>query len=122
MDRHCLNAMEIADFLAAHPKVERVYYPGLPGHPGYEMAKKQMTNFGGMIGFDLKNGIEAGKKLMNSVRLCILAVSLGDIDTLIEHPASMTHVAYTEEELMRIGIKPGFVRLSVGLENINDLI
>ena len=81
-----------------------------------------MSKFGGMVGFDLKGGKEAGKIIMNSVKLCILAVSLGDVDTLIEHPASMTHSTYSEEELRDCGIKPGFVRLSVGLEHCDDLI
>lgn len=122
MDRHSTNAMEIANFLAAHSKVKRVYFPGLPEHPGYEIAKRQMSDYGGMIGFDLNGGKEAGKILMNSVKLCTLAVSLGDIDTLIEHPASMTHAVYSDEELQNTGIGPAFVRLSVGLENVQDLI
>lgn len=122
MDRHCDNAMKIAEYLYGHKKVERVYYPGLSTHPGYEIARKQMSKFGGMVGFDLKGGKEAGKIIMNSVKLCILAVSLGDVDTLIEHPASMTHSTYSEEELRDCGIKPGFVRLSVGLEHCDDLI
>ncbi len=122
MERHCANAMEIAKFLKNHPKVERVYYPGLEDHPGHEIAKKQMRAFGGMLGFDLKGGREAGKTLMNSVRLCTLAVSLGDTDTLIEHPASMTHSTYNEDELIKAGINPGFVRMSVGIENVEDLI
>lgn len=122
MDRCCENAAKIAEYLSHHSKVEQVYYPGLPSHPGYEIAKKQMSNFGGMLAFDAKGGKEAGKILMNSIKVCILAVSLGDVDTLIEHPASMTHSTYCEEELLGCGIKPGFVRLSVGLENANDLI
>ncbi len=122
MERHCENAMEIARFLKSHPKVEKVYYPGLEDHPGHNIAKKQMRAFGGMLGFDLKGGKEAGKILMNSIKLCTLAVSLGDTDTLIEHPASMTHSTYTEEELIKAGINPGFVRMSVGIENVDDLI
>ncbi|MCK4295248.1 MAG: aminotransferase class I/II-fold pyridoxal phosphate-dependent enzyme [Candidatus Marinimicrobia bacterium] len=122
MDRHCENAEKIAEYLSKHNKIENVYYPGLFSHPGHEIAKKQMSKFGGMLGFDLKGGKEAGKILMNSVKLCILAVSLGDADTLIEHPASMTHSTYSDEELLQRGIKPGFVRISVGLENVNDLI
>jgi methionine-gamma-lyase len=122
MDRHCSNAIEIAEYLSQHKKVERVYYPGLPSHPGHEIAKKQMSKFGGMLAFDVKGGKETGKILMNSVKLCILAVSLGDADTLIEHPASMTHSTYSDEELRECGITPGFVRLSVGLENKKDII
>ncbi|MGB9721577.1 MAG: trans-sulfuration enzyme family protein [bacterium] len=122
MERHCSNAMALARFLKNHPKVAKVYYPGLEDHPGYEIAKRQMRYFGGMLGFDLKGGKEAGKIVMNSVKLCTLAVSLGDTDTLIEHPASMTHSTYTEEELIKAGINPGFVRMSVGIENVDDLI
>jgi methionine-gamma-lyase len=122
MDRHCSNAMEIAEYLSKHKKVERVYYPGLPSHPGHEIAKKQMNGFSGMLGFDVKGGKEAGKTLMNSVKLCILAVSLGDADTLIEHPASMTHSTYSDDELTKCGIKPGFVRISVGIEHADDII
>jgi methionine-gamma-lyase len=81
-----------------------------------------MSDFGGMIGFDVKGGKEAGKTMMNSMELCILAVSLGDVDTLIEHPASMTHSTYSDEELRECGINPGFVRISVGLEHVDDLI
>jgi methionine-gamma-lyase len=122
MERHCDNAMKIAEFLTRHPKIERVYYPGLPTDPGHKTARKQMTKFGGMLGFDVKKGKAAGKQLMDSVKLCILAVSLGDVDTLIEHPASMTHSTYTDEGLAESGIKPGFVRISVGLESAKDLI
>lgn len=122
MDRHCENAMRIAEFLSQHDKVERVYYPGLKSHAGHVIAKKQMSGFGGMVGFDVKGGKEAGKTLMNSVKLCTLAVSLGDVDTLVEHPGSMSHCGYSEKDLMESGIKPGFVRLSVGIEHIDDLL
>jgi len=122
MERHCATAQKIAEFLDRHDKVERVYYPGLKSHPGHDIASRQMRGFGGMVGFDVKGGKEAGKTLMNSVSLCTLAVSLGDVDTLIEHPGSMTHSGYTEEELLDCGINPGFVRLSVGLEHADDLI
>jgi methionine-gamma-lyase len=122
MERHCANAQRIAEFLVQNEKVEKVYYPGLKSHPGHDIASKQMRGFGGMVGFDVKGGKAAGKVLMNSVKLCTLAVSLGDVDTLIEHPGSMTHSGYSEEELLECGIKPGFVRISVGLENVDDLI
>ncbi len=122
MDRHCETAMKIAKYLEKHDKIEKVYYPGLTSHPDHELAKKQMSDFGGMIGFDVKGGKEAGKTMMNSMELCILAVSLGDVDTLIEHPASMTHSTYSDEELRECGINPGFVRISVGLEHVDDLI
>jgi len=122
MERHSTNAMEVAEFLQSHPKIEKVYYPVLKSHPGYELAKRQMSGFGGMLGFDVQGGREAGQALMDRVKLCTLAVSLGDADTLIEHPASMTHSTYSEEECLKVGIKPGFVRISVGLENPKDII
>lgn len=122
MDRHSQSAQKIAEYLSQHKKIDRVYYPGLSSHPGHVLAKKQMSDFGGMLGFDVKGGKEAGKVLMNSVKLCILAVSLGDVDTLIEHPASMTHSTYSDDDLRACGITPGFVRLSVGLEHVDDII
>lgn len=122
MQRHCENAMKVAEYLNAHPKVSKVYYPGLKDHEGHEIAKKQMTGFGGIMSFELKGGFEAGKTLLNNVEMCALAVSLGDTETLIQHPASMTHSAYTSEELKEAGIPEGLVRLSVGLENIEDII
>ncbi|WP_338971745.1 methionine gamma-lyase [Fusobacterium nucleatum] len=122
MERHCKNARAVADFLNKHPKIEKVYYPGLETHPGYEIAKKQMKDFGAMISFELKGGFEAGKALLNNLSLCSLAVSLGDTETLIQHPASMTHSPYTKEEREAAGITDGLVRLSVGLENIEDII
>ena len=122
MERHCKNARKVVEFLNNHPKIERVYYPGLETHPGYEIAKKHMKDFGAMISFELKGGFEAGKTLLNSLKLCSLAVSLGDTETLIQHPASMTHSPYTKEEREAAGITDGLVRLSVGLENVEDII
>ena len=122
MERHCKNAKKVVEFLNKHPKIERVYYPGLETHPGHEIAKKQMKDFGAMISFELKGGFEAGKTLLNNLKLCSLAVSLGDTETLIQHPASMTHSPYTKEEREAAGITDGLVRLSVGLENIEDII
>jgi methionine-gamma-lyase len=122
MERHAWNAMRIAQYLSFHPKVSKVYYPGLRIHPQHELAKKQMTGFGGMISFELKGGKPAGQKLCDSVKLMILAVSLGDCDTLIEHPASMTHSTYSDEELATAGIAPGMIRISVGIEGVDDLI
>jgi methionine-gamma-lyase len=122
MERHCDNAQKTAGYLEKHKKVEKVYYPGLPSSHGHDIAKKQMMKFGGMVGFDVQGGKAAGKKIMDAVKLCILAVSLGDADTLIEHPASMTHSTYTDEELKACGINPGYVRISVGLEHVDDII
>ncbi len=122
MQRHCENAQKIAEFLEAHPQVEKIAYPGLKSFPQYELAKKQMALPGAMIVFELKGGYEDGKKLLNSLDLCTLAVSLGDCETLIQHPASMTHSPYTKEEQLESGITPGMVRLSVGLEGVDDII
>ncbi|MGN9164301.1 methionine gamma-lyase [Tissierellaceae bacterium HCP3S3_D8] len=122
MERHCGNAQKVAEFLELHPAVEVVRYPGLKSFPQYELAKAQMKLPGAMIAFEVKGGIEAGRKLMNSVELCTLAVSLGDAETLIQHPASMTHSPYTPEERAVSGISEGLVRLSVGLENAEDII
>ncbi len=123
MQRHAENGMAVARWLEAHPKVARVYYPGLESHPGHEIAKRQMFNgFGGMLSFELKGGYEAGAALMNNVKLATLAVSLGNVDTLIQHPASMTHVAVPREQRLKAGITDGLVRLSVGIENVEDII
>ena len=122
MDRHCSNAQKVAEFLEGHPAVETISYPGLKSFPQYELAQKQMNLPGAMIAFEVKGGIEAGKKLMNTVELCSLAVSLGDTETLIQHPASMTHSPYTPEERAESGITEGLVRLSIGLECAEDII
>ncbi|WP_352400214.1 methionine gamma-lyase [Anaerotignum sp.] len=122
MQRHCANARIVAEFLASHEKVEKVYYPGLESHVGHEIAKKQMDDFGAMISFEVKGGKEAGMKFVNSLSLATVAVSLGDAETLIEHPASMTHSTYGEEDLKAAGISAGLIRLSVGLENVEDII
>ena len=122
MARHCESAMKVAKWLETRPEVSKVYYPGLESHEGHEIAKKQMKNFGGMLSFELKGGLEAGKTLLNNTKLFGLAVSLGDTETLIQHPASMTHSTYSKEELAEAGIGEGLVRLSVGLENVEDII
>lgn len=122
MARHCENGMKVAEFLASHPAVEKVYYPGLKDHPGHEIAAKQMKGFGGMVSFEVKGGKAAGMKLVNAVKMITVAVSLGDAETLIEHAASMTHSTYTAEELEASGIAAGLIRLSVGLENADDII
>ncbi len=122
MKQHCASAKAVAEFLANNPKVERVYYPGLESHPNHEVAAKQMKDFGGMVSFEVKGGKEAGMKLVNSLALCTIAVSLGDAETLVEHPASMTHSTYSADELKEAGIPEGLVRLSIGLENTEDII
>lgn len=122
MDRHCENAQKVAEFLEKHPKVESIAYPGLASFPQKALADKYMKKSGSMIAFEIKGGLEAGRKLMNSVHLAALAVSLGDTETLIEHPASMTHSPYTPEERSASDISEGMVRLSVGLEDAEDII
>ena len=122
MQKHCANAKAIAEFLDGHPMVEKVYYPGLKSHEGHDIAARQMADFGGMMSFEVKGGRAAGAKLVNSLHLVTVAVSLGDAETLIEHPASMTHSTYTEEELAASGIAAGLIRLSAGLENAEDII
>lgn len=122
MQRHSENALTIARYLQNHPKVARVFYPGLPEDPGHEIACKQMHAFGGMLSFELKGGLAAGETLMNAVQIATLAVSLGNVDTLIEHPASMTHAGVPQAERELAGITDGLVRLSVGIENVQDLL
>ena len=122
MERHQENATQIAKYLQFHPKIKNVMYPGLSTHPQHDIAKKQMCGYGGMISFEVKGGRKAGEKLMDSVELITLAVSLGDVDSLIEHPASMTHSTYKPEDLERVGISESLVRLSVGIEDPGDLI
>lgn len=121
MDAHCRNAARVAEFLAASPLVDRVYYPGLPGHPGYDIAKAQMADFGAMISFEVKS-FEMAKRLLDHLELCVLAVSLGDCETLIQHPASMTHSVCTKEEIEAAGFTDRLIRLSVGLEDPADVI
>ncbi|MBM7614044.1 methionine gamma-lyase [Alkaliphilus hydrothermalis] len=122
MERHCKNAMEVAKFLETHPAVDKVYYPGLENFPQFELAQKQMKLPGAVVAFELKGGVEEGKKVMNNIELMKLAVSLGDAETLIQHPASMTHSPYNPEERKAAGIEDGLVRLAVGLENPEDII
>ncbi|NMX84486.1 methionine gamma-lyase [Pseudomonas sp. WS 5010] len=122
MDRHCSNAQAVAEALQAHPAVASVTYPGLRSFPQYELAARQMKLSGGMIAFELKGGIATGKRFMNALKLFSRAVSLGDAESLAQHPASMTHSTYTPEERAHHGIAEGLVRLSVGLEDIADLL
>ncbi len=122
MEKHCENAMKVAKFLEGHSAVEKVYYPGLESFPQYKLAKKQMSLPGAVIAFEVKGGIEEGKKVINSTELCTIAVSLGDAETLIQHPASMTHSPYTKEEREMAGISDGLIRIAVGLENVEDII
>lgn len=122
MERHADNAMKVAEFLESRPEIEWVRYPGLPSHPQHELARTQMSGYSGMLSFEIKGGIEAGRKLMDKVKLCSLAVSLGATDTLIQHPASMTHACVPLEVRKNVGITDGLVRLSVGIEDSEDII
>lgn len=122
MKKHIENAKKVVEALVKNKNVEKVYYPGLEEFKNHEVAKKQMKDYGAMVSFEVKGGIEAGRRVMNSVKLASLAVSLGDSETLIEHPATMTHSTYTEEDLKEAGIAPGLIRLSVGLEDAIDII
>lgn len=122
MEKHCANAMKVAEFLETHPAVNKVYYPGLKSFEQYELAAKQMSLPGAVIAFELNGGVAEGITVMNSVELMKLAVSLGDAETLIQHPASMTHSPYSPEERAEAGISDGLVRLAVGLENVEDII
>lgn len=121
MARHEINAMEVATFLSKHRKVKKVNYPGLVSHPQHRLAKKQMRGFGGMISFDL-GSLENAKKFLKRVRLCALAESLGGVETLISHPATMTHASVPPEERNAIGVTEGLVRISVGIEDVEDII
>jgi methionine-gamma-lyase len=122
MDRSQENAMKVAEYLEKHPKVKWVKYPGLKSHPQYDLAQKQMSGPGGMISFELEGGLNAGKTLMNSVKLAILAVSLCGVESLIQHPASMTHSKMDKESREKSGITDGLVRFSVGIENADDIL
>ena len=122
MKKHASNAQGVAEFLENHPKVASVTYPGLPSHPMYQVAKEQMSGFSGMISFELTGGISAGKTLMNSVQLAQIAESLGSVETMIAHPATMTHTAIPKGERLATGLTDGLVRISVGIENVNDII
>lgn len=122
MERHCESAQALAELLEDHPAVETVSYPGLPSSPGHTVASRQMARFGGLVAFDMKGGQEAGFRFMNRLELVTRAVSLGDAETLVQHPASMTHSTYTPEERAAHGITEGMLRISLGLESLPDIL
>jgi methionine-gamma-lyase len=122
MERSCANALAIAQWLEMNQAIERVHYPSLKSHPQYELAGRQQKSGGGIIAFEMRKGYDAGRALMDNVKLCTLAVSLGDCDTLIQHPASMTHAGMSQDALREAHIAPGLVRLSVGIEHVDDII
>ena len=122
MKQQCENALKVARFLEEHPAIEWVRYPWLPTHPQHELARRQMAGGGPVISFELKGGLEAGRTMMNSVKLCALAVSLGGVESLIQHPAGMTHATMGREARCRARITDGLVRVSVGIENVDDIL
>jgi methionine-gamma-lyase len=123
MEAHNRNALAVAQFLEAHPAVARVYYPGLPAHPQHELARRQMAGgFGGMLSFELKGGYDAAYRAIGRTEVCVLAVSLGGVETLITHPASMIHAHQNDAQRAAAGISPGLIRLSVGVEDVEDII
>jgi methionine-gamma-lyase len=122
MQRHCHNAMEVAGFLEQHPAVSKVNYLGLPSHPDFSTASKQMRHPGAMLSFEMKDGLEAAKQFIDKLQMCIRAVSLGTCDTLLSHPASMTHYSVPKEKREQYGITDGLIRMSVGIENVQDII
>jgi cystathionine beta-lyase/cystathionine gamma-synthase len=122
MAKHCDNAMAVAKHLLAHPEVAKVHYPGLASNPGYELAKSQMSGFGGMISFELKGDLERAKRMISLTKVFSLAESLGGVESLIGHPASMTHGSIPREERLKSGLADGLIRLSVGIEDADDLV
>ncbi len=122
MERHCTNAMKVANFLKQHSEVASVNYLGLPSHQDYEIAEKQMKHPGALLSFELIGGLEAGKKFIDKLQMCVRAVSLGTCDTLLSHPASMTHYGVPEADRIKYGISNGLIRMSVGIENIDDIL
>lgn len=122
VDRHCENALKVAEFLETHPNISKVKYPFLKSHPQYDIAKKQMKQGGNIVAFEIKGGIDAGRKFLNTIKMCSLSANLGDTRTIVTHPASTTHSKLSEADRLEVGITDGLVRVSVGLENVNDII
>ena len=122
VEKHCENAVKVAQFLESSDQVEVVKYPFLPSHPQYEIAKKQMKLGGNIVAFEIKGGINAGRKFLNAIQLCSLSANLGDTRSIVTHPASTTHSKLSQEERLKVGITDGLVRVSVGLEHVDDVI
>jgi len=122
MDRHCSNAQKVAEYLSTHPKIDRVLYPGLASHPQHLLAKQQMSAFGGMISFYLKGGFQTCRNMLKHVKIFTLAESLGGVESLIEHPSSMTHASIPKEQRESVGVTDSLVRVSVGIEDVEDLV
>lgn len=122
VDRHCENAFKVAEFLEEHPNVNWVKYPFLKSHPQFEVAKKQMKNGGSIVAFEVNGGVEAGRKFLDAIKLCSLSANLGDTRTIVTHPASTTHIKLSEEDRLEVSITDGLVRVSVGLEDVEDIV
>jgi methionine-gamma-lyase len=122
MEKHCSNAMKVAEYLSNHSSIDKVHYNGLPSHPDYQISQKQMRHHGAVLSFELKGGFEAAKRFIDKLEICVRAVSLGTVDTLVSHPASMSHSGMSRESRERSGITDGLIRMSVGLEDINDIL
>jgi O-succinylhomoserine sulfhydrylase len=122
MDRHCENAQAVANFLGEHEAVSKVVYPFLPSHPSYKTAIRQMKKGGGLVAFEVRGGLEQGRRFLNAVELCSLSANLGDTRTIVTHPASTTHAKLTEEARLDVGITNGLIRVSVGLEHVQDIL
>lgn len=122
MDRHCENALKVAEFLESHANIKRVMYPFLPSHPQYEIAKKQMKQGGGIVTLVIDGGVEAASRFMNKLKMFSISANLGDTRSIATHPATSTHSKLTEEERLQVGIEQGTIRLSIGLEHINDIL
>ncbi|MDE3253020.1 MAG: PLP-dependent transferase, partial [Bacteroidota bacterium] len=122
MERHCSNAAKVADYLAAHPAIGHVNYTGLSSHPDFSVAKKQMRHPGALMSYELKGGLDAGRRFIDALQMCVRAVSLGTLDTLVSHPATMSHAGLPREERIQYGITDGLIRMSVGIENIEDIL
>ncbi|MFD1040464.1 trans-sulfuration enzyme family protein [Virgibacillus byunsanensis] len=122
LEKHCRNAQKVAEFLEMHPFVDKVYYPGLESHPQHLLAKQQMKKMGGIVSFEVKGGVQAGKDFISALKIALISFSLGDPETLVQHPASMTHSSIPDDLLAEFGIAKGLIRLSVGLEDVEDII
>ena len=122
MERHCSNAMQIANYLEKHPAVSKVNYGGLASHPDHAVAMKQMRHPGGMLSFELKKGLQGGIDFMNRLKMCVRTVSLGTVDSLLSHPASMTHHSVPKEQREKYGITDGLIRMNVGIEDVRDIV
>jgi methionine-gamma-lyase len=122
MERHCFNAMKVAEFLSTHSSISKVNYAGLPSHPDHKTAMKQMKHPGGMLSYEMKNGLQAGIDFMNKLKMCVRTVSLGTAESILCHPASMTHAGTPKTNREKYGISDGLIRMSVGLENIDDIL